>query len=352
VLSLIIVTTSLCFIVLQAFRGLNFPETLTAILGTIIGFYFGSRSASRGSEPALPEQVKQLQIERDQAVAEKDTVQADTLLKKVRKGIGLTKVVATTLPADMRNKYNSTISKLEQAVNTVESLSKVGNTTEAVTKATEAFQLFKTSNPVRDIVVKASQSFGRVLGGVLPPLAIISVIVGVSTKLVGVAYQKWKARILHLPFSPAVIPLEVVDANTGFVLLLKSPTFKAAFARELEANDRDFMKSAIEEFLRQENMETLWTKYQGHFESRAQFEEGLEEFRRAAADLELKSAIDPSLMAEAGGYESLMPALDKIYADAESRAELDALVTVVEDLQKNGEPVPSIFDKVREEVSP
>ncbi len=64
----------------------------------------------------------------------------------------------------------------------------------------------------------------------------ISALAGVSTKLAGVAYQKWKASILHLPFSPAVIPLDVVDANTGFVLFLNSPIFKKAFVRELEGN--------------------------------------------------------------------------------------------------------------------
>ena len=248
------------------------------------------------------------------------------------------------------------ITKLETGVDTVEGLTRSGNAVEAVAKATEAFQLFKTSNPVLDIVKKASQSFGRVLGGTVPPLAIMGAIVGIGTKLVGGNYQKWKSRILHLPFSPAVVPLEVVDANTGFVLFLKSPIFKAAFGKELVDNDRDFMKSAVEAFMRQENTETLWKTYQDRFESRDQFEAGLEEFRQVAASLELKKVIDatPELqteLAEAGGYDALQSSLNQIYADEDARADLDALVTVVEGLQQNGEPVQSIFNKVRGEVS-
>ena len=387
-LALLIVTISLLFIVLQIFvDNFSFPPALTAVLGTVLGFYFGSRSSSKGEE-ALSKQVKQIQTEqsravaeRDQAVAEReqavterdkatvereqtvldrDTGQAGELLKKVQKGLGLTKAVTAILPKDVRDKYGDVITKLEAGVNTAQSLTQSGNAVEAVAKATEAFQLFKTSNPVLDIVKQASQSFGRVLGGTVPPIAIIGAVIGVGAKLVGGAYQKWKARILHLPFSPAVVPLEVVDANTGFVLFLQSPIFKAAFTKELEDNNRDFMKSAVKEFLREENTEALWKKFQeeypDRFESRDQFEAGLEEFRRAAANLEVKKAIDAvtglqTELAEVGGYDSLQSSLDQIYADKDSRADLDALVTVVEGLQQNGEPVQSIFNKVKEEVS-
>lgn len=352
VLALLIVTISLYFIVLQAFRGLSFPESLTALIGAVIGFYFGGRSAAgKGEDGALREQVTQVQAERDQAVVEKETGQVGALLKKVQKGIALSKAAAAILPAKARGKYEETIARLEQGVTVVEGLSKVGAVAEAVTKAEEVFGLFRTANPVRDLVEKASRSFGRVLGSAVPSLAVIRGIVGVSAKLVGVAYQKWKARILRLPFSPAVIPLEVVDANTGFVLFLRSPTFKNAFARELEANDRPFMEAAVREFLRQEDMEALWTRHKDRFESREQFEEGVEEFRRAAADAELKRAVDPALLAEVGGYEPLMAALDRISADPEAGADLDALVTVAEGLGRYNEPVKAVFDKVLEEVS-
>ncbi len=351
VLALLIVTVSLIFIALQAFRGLPFPDALTAVLGSVIGFYFGSRATSKGQDEALQNQVKQLQTERDQVVAEKDSGQAQEVLKKVQKGIALTKMVSSFLPDDQKKKYGGILSSLEQGVDMVQNLSNVGNASEAVSKATEVFQLFKGSNPVKGIVEKASQSFGNILGTAIPAMSVISALVGVSTKLAGVAYQKWKARILHLPFSPAVIPLDVVDANTGFVLFLNSPIFKKAFVRELEGNDRKFMKSAVKLFLRHEDTDALWEKFQKRFESREQFEDGLDEFRRAAATVELKNAIDDSLVAEVGGAEKLMATIDQLRADPDASEDLDKLVTVVEGLQQNGEPVQTIFNKAREEIS-
>jgi hypothetical protein len=62
-LALLIVTISLLFIVLQIFvEKFSFPPALTAVLGTVLGFYFGSRSSSKG-EQALSKQVKQIQTD-------------------------------------------------------------------------------------------------------------------------------------------------------------------------------------------------------------------------------------------------------------------------------------------------
>ncbi|MFY9269853.1 MAG: hypothetical protein WAO55_08930 [Candidatus Manganitrophaceae bacterium] len=350
VIALMIVTISLFFIVLQVFLGVNFPEGLTTLLGTIIGFYFGSRSTSGQQGEGTDSKVAELKEAHGTAVAEKETGQAQALLKKVEKGVALTKTALNLLPESMQKKYGDTLSKLEEGIATAENLIEGGKTLEAVNKAGELFEAFKGGNPVKEIVSKASLSFGRVLGGSVPQLALIFAIVGVGSKLVGVTYQKWKARILHAPFSPSVIPLEVVDANTGFVLFLQCAIFKTVFARELEENDRPFIKSAIDAFLKEET-DPLWEKYKGRFESRQQFEEGLEEFRRAAANIELKRAIDPKWVAEVGGYESLVSAVDKLDADPEARGDLDALVLVTEGLQRSGEPVQTIFEKVREGVS-
>ena len=349
VIALLLITFSLFFIVLSAFLKFPFPEALTALLGTVIGFYFGSRSGAGAQDEVLQNQVKELAKERDEVVKEKETDQADTLLKKVGKGIAMSKLVVDLLPEPMRKKYAATIGKLEQGVTMVESL-KVGNVAEAAKKAGEVLGLFKTDNPVKDIVANAVRVFGQVLGGTVPQLALIGAIVAIVTKVVGVNYQKWKARILHLPFSPAVLPLEVVDANTGFSLLLQSPIFKGAFKSKLDQNDRPFMEAAIREFLREDNIEKVWERYTDRFESRQQFEDGLEEFRRAAATAELRQVIDPAILAEVGGYERFLTAVDRLHENAEAKAALDAVVLVAEGLHRNNEPVQSIFDKVREEL--
>ncbi len=348
VLALIIVTISLYFIVIGTFRGVGFPETLTTILGTVIGFYFGSRSASKDTDQAEMDQMKAYQKDRDVAL----TAQGGTLLKKIEKGISMSKVALDLLPDDLKKKYSGVVGKLEQGLSSAQDLSKLGNASQAIEKAKEVFDSFRKDNPVKDIVQKASLSFATVLGGSIPPVAIIGAVVAVGTALAGVAYQKWKSRILHAPFSPADTPLKIVDANTGFTLFLQCPIFKNAFMDKLEANDRPFIASAVEKFLGPTDKTQLWNAYKDRFESIDQFETGLEEFRRAAVDLEIKNEIPPDLLSEVGGYENLIASIDKIHSNPDAKADLDAVFMIAQGLQQKGEPVKSIFEKVREEITP
>lgn len=351
VIALIIITMSLSLLVLSVFGLLKgpFPEVLIGILGTVLGFYFGSRTG--GGDEATKEQIGTLTSQRDEAFAKHDATQKDSLISKVKKGISMSKVAIEFLPAEQKKKYGELIAKMEAGVSVAETLSGAGNDKEAASKAGEVLDMFKASNPAQDTFSKAVQSIGQVLGTAVPAVAIASVVVVLCTKLAGAIYQKWKARVLHAPFSPAIIPLKVVDANTGFTLMLNSPIFKKAFSKELEGNDRPFMESATT-LLNQIDVEDFWKKYKDRFDSREQFEAGLEEFRRAAADLELASEIPADLLAQAGGYKSFMTAIDKVNADPQAKASLDELVVVNESLHKSGEPTLSILDKVKEGVKP
>jgi hypothetical protein len=350
VLALLIVLVGLFLIVLSLVNKVEVPGAMTGILGTVLGFYFGSRTAAGAKGDELKSQVEDLKTQRDQAVQDKGATDATTLISKVQKGIALTKMVAAVLPPEQRQKYEGVAAKMEQGLAVAQTLAGSGSVAEAATKAGEVFDLFKEGNPVKEQVVKASQSFAAALGSSVPQIALIMAIVGVSATLIGVAYQKWKARILRLPFSPAVIPLSVVDAQTGFILFLQCPIFKSVFAAELEGHDRPFMEAAVKDFLREDSMEALWQTYKSRFESREQFEAGVEEFRRAAADLELKNAVDPTLLAGAGGYDTVMASIDKIQANEQARADLDALLVTVEGINEKGGSPKDVFDKVFNEV--
>ncbi len=355
IIALIVILVCLYLSILLFFRvagdGSEFPEVLSGILGTVIGFYFGSRTATKGQDEALQGEVRKMKEQRDLVEAEKAGMQVKDIVKKVRKGIALSKKAARLLPEKIREKYNDFIKKLEEGVESVERLAGRGDFKEALTKADDLFTMFRKGNPVKDIYGNALASFGKVLGGSVPALAVITAIVTVGTKLAGTAYQKWKLRVLNAPFSPAVVPLRVVDASTGSTLLRASPIFKAAFSRELEAKDWPFMES-VTRLLQQEDVEPFWDRYKDRFESREEFDRGLQEFRRAALDMELQEVIDPADLADAGGYRPLAESLEKIHTDPEARSALDALVTVAEGLHRSGEPVLSIFEKVSKEVTP
>lgn len=350
VLALMIVVLGLLLIVLSFFgpTARNVPETITALLGTIIGFYFGSRATSGGASE-LEGEVKALQTQRDEVVKEKETGEANTLISKIQKGIAVTQTVADILPGDVGAKYKSVANTLEQGLEVVKTLSS-GNPAEAVTKATEIFDVFRAENPMKDIVRRALGSFASVLPSTVPPLAVITAVLGVSSTLIGVAYQRWRARVLGLPFSPAAIPPVVVDANTGFTLLLQSATLQKAFAPELTNNDRPFLLEVVRSFLTDSDLEVLWKRYPDRFESRQEFETGVDELRRAAADLDLGKTIDPALLAGAGGYERVMAAVQTIQQHEQARADLDALVLAVEAINKQGGAPKEVFDKVLKEV--
>lgn len=347
-ISFIIITISLYLSILLFFKvvgsGSSFPEALSSLLGAVVGFYFGSRTGGKGEDAGLQTQVKDLKTERD-------TTESNKLLVNIKKGIDMTKSIVGILPDDQKKKYTDIITKLEQGYDTVKSLASGGGLKDALAKGQELFDLFKKDNPARDIFSKALTSFSTVLGGSVPALAIISTIVGVGVKLVGTEYEKWKKRVLNVPITPAVLTLRPIDANTGFTLLLQCPIFKAAFAQELEGNDRPFM-TRIAELINQPNVDDFWNTYKDRFDSREKFDQGLQELRRATLDSELAAdTIDrPELFAQAGGVKEFMKSVDRINTNEGAQASLQQLVLVVEQLQKEGEPVPTIFEKVQKEM--
>ena len=92
---------------------------------------------------------------------------------------------------------------------------------------------------------------------------------------------------LEMPWQPAVLPLKVIDDNTGLTLLIRSPIFKIAFEKELEGNNRLFMSMAANA-LTSGNGEALWNTYKDRFSSRAQFEQGLQQLNPMVTGLKEK----------------------------------------------------------------
>jgi hypothetical protein len=352
IITLIILTVSLYIVALSMFDIVTsgIPEILSALLTAVIGFYFGSRTAGGGGEAGTA--VEQARKAQEAAVAKQKEGEASLYLKKVRKNLAMVKRVLNVLPPSLRTQFEPMSKKLQDGLLLAEKLLSTGKVSEAAEEAKKAFELFVKDNPVRTIVERAVKSFARVAGNLAPPLALVSSIVGVSSTLVGTAYAKWKARILKLPFDPAVTPLKLVDADTGFALLLANDIFKKAFAPEMQGMDRPFLEKAVSKFLRGD-VEELWGEFKDRFESREEFEDGLQQFREAAASLELKAEIEPGLLAEAGGFDTVMSAIDQIQADptGEARADLDLLIETVEELRRANEPVRAIFEKVKQEIS-
>jgi hypothetical protein len=254
------------------------------------------------------------------------------------------------LPEESRKKYTPLLEKLEKGSAAAGVLLGTGAFTKAAEKAERLYDSFKRENPLKGIVQKAAVSFASVAGGV-SPLAIVAAVVGVSGVVAGVAYNRWKARLLNMPLSPSVAPLKPVDADTCYMTLLEIPTLKTAYREKLKNRDGVFLEQLMRDFLRQED-DALWPVYgQAYgFDSLEDFREAVQAFRMVLAGREIETEADPAVFAEAGGYRSFMDAIDRIRSDETAGADLDMLMEVVDGLKKSDEPLVGIFEKVRKEV--
>ncbi|MEF8796546.1 MAG: hypothetical protein V5A22_04275 [Salinivenus sp.] len=361
------------------------PQFITAVVSTVIGFYFGSRSSSGGGEnrgavqdlmsgaspstqeapdstdarngtspasTATPAESAPTPADTDAAPARRQ--EAQDLLARLEEGLSVTEVARSVLPRSLRKRFSSLTQALQNGVETVEGLVEADSVGDALEKGRTLLQRFRKDNPVRTILERALGSFAPVLGAAVKPLPLIGSIVNVAQSVKTEVYDRWKARILHTSFEPADLPIERVDANTGFTLLSTTPIMKEAFREELEANDRSFLEDTAEELLSTGELESLWSTYSDRFDSRQQFEEGVAALRRAAADLELREELDPALFEEVGGYEKAVANIDKLHADDAAQGDLDAIVTMFEALQNAdgvGTSIRQLFEDVRADLT-
>lgn len=351
----------------------NVPQFLTAIVSTVLGFYFGSRSSS-DSRKHITSVVDKMgkQVESAAAGSSASTAsppqpspeapsapgrkeEAQKLLARLQEGLSITEVATSVLPQSLRRQFTSLVEKLQNGADTVQGLLEANSVEDALGKGKELLDRFRTENPVRAVTERALGAFSNVLGAAVKPLPLIGSIVGVATTVKAQVYDRWKRRVLHLSFEPTDLPIERVDANTGFTLLVNTPIMKEAFREELEANDRSFLEDTAEELLSTGELESLWSNYSDRFDSRQQFETGVAALRRAAADLELREELDDALFEEVGGYEQTVAAIDKLHTDEAALGDLDAIMTMFEALRNaddiSASTLQELFETVRSELS-
>jgi hypothetical protein len=156
--------------------------------------------------------------------------------------------------------------------------------------------------------------------------------------------------VLGAPYTPALFPPTVIDANTGLVLLRKSPRLAAAFAPEIQQGDRAFVLEFVQMALSEAGSEAIRDKYLGRFTTLQEIDEALDQFQQAAIELEVSKDITNEMAADVGGVEPLMRALDRINVNSEARADMDALILMVDKLQRAGQPVEKLVREAQQEV--
>lgn len=362
-LALYIILAGVLLILLTVAGGpfQEFPEVLSGILGSVLGFYFGSRTAAAAPERAAAEEVavahrerdKKVAAahqERDEATAERQTTTLTQVLDKVKGGLAVLKAASPVLPQAVRNRADGLIGRVEGGLKIIDELHASGDINAAGREADRRLAELRNDNPIVTLVRNAATSFAGVLGATVTPLSLIVTVAAIGTRLTGAAYERWLARVMNAPYTPALFPSSVIDANTALVLLRYSSGFEQAFAEEIQRGDRRFIKEFVELALSEEGSEALWRRYPERFDSLGEIDAALAQFQQAAIRLEVAKDIDSALAAEVGGVDELMTALDKINESEAARADMDALVLTMDELRRNDQPVERIFREVRQDL--
>jgi hypothetical protein len=296
-IALLVIFASIGFAAFSLIQGKPFPEVMSAVLGTVLGFYFGSRTA-HGSE-------------------------AHEVMER------------TDAAGRLRGRV---LDRLRDGMAAGERLRGEGGAP-AAPPAGE-----RVGGLVRLALARAARSFAAAGGAGCPPHDLARAIAAIATRLAGTAYERWIARILHAPWNPRLLAPLPIEPEAAVELVRCSPILARAFAAELATGDRLFLIRLVARALAAEGLDELWAEGRARFADRAELETGLAELRRAALEQELVRDVDRSEVAGIGPVAHLLAAIDRLHEDPAARGDLDALVLIADQLKRGGIAPAVVFE--------
>jgi hypothetical protein len=354
ILALSIVFASICYIAITVLYSetTTFPEVMGGILGSVLGFYFGSRgSVGRANEDVL-QQLNKTSRDRDDAVNNLNKGKLSTVIAQAKAGVAAVKAIRKVLPEQEVKKLNSIINAVNIGINAAEGLAGSGKTAEAIAEIGKSVEKLKENNPMQTVLSSAVGSFGSILSTAFPPLAIATIVIGIGSKLAGAAYQRWVARVLAAPYTPELFPPTVIDSAVAMSIARSSPIFSRAFDKEIKAGNLEYIRNLVRQALSDTADKSFWSKpdIANRFTDLAELDEGIKQIQLAAMTEEVLKDIDPAEMEPVGGTDQFMEAIDKINANENAQKDLDSLVLMMNELKKENQPVQQIFSEALDSV--
>ncbi len=352
VLAMSIIFGSLGYLALSLVpkSGIEFPQVMGGILGTVIGFYFGNRSGGGDKSAEALEQIGAANRARDRAVGANDRNRLGQALDKAKDGVAVAKLLTGVLPESLRKTAERTIEAVDKGVGLADKLSGQGNHGDAASKAELALAAVQKGNPLLAALDSAGGSFGKVLGGTVPAIGLATVVIGVGAKLAGASYDRWRARVLNAPYTPELFPPEVIDASMARSILARGKVLRRVFAPEIRQGNLKVIGAMVPVFLAEGGEDTLWARddIASRFVDRTEYDEAVDEFHRLAMGEEVARDVDPTLLEPAGGLDKVLTDLDRVNADSDAQASLDQLMLMVSALKRDGRDVDAEFKQALE----
>ena len=191
--------------------------------------------------------------------------------------------------------------------------------------------------PMVNILAQAVQAIGPALGGSIPPVALITTLIGVGSRLDAPAHAHWIARIMDLPYTPRQPSSKLFDSNAAISVITEVPTLRRAFGPQLAAGDRASAADVVELALGADGREALVNKYPRAFADLTQssIESAVRDLQKAALDFVLRQEVPLDAVKDVGGLASVLKAVDQVRGNRDARAALDLVMTTANALRSN-----------------
>ncbi len=379
VLAVLIVFGSVAFLAVSMLGNANgaiykFPEALSGILGAILGFYFGKGSsgedgqavsavaaasadarAAIGTAADARAQADAAQRQADAAHASLGAVQAqhdalasrqlDHIRDGLQAGAAIGRAVAASLPGSFGAEVGAAANALTQTAATVADVG-AGDLSGAVQKATQLAQLAAPNMPVVQVLAKAAPMIASVLGGAIPPVALIAALVSTGSQLSAAAYGRWIARVMDAPYTPEQFSPSVFDSNAARSLIAQVPVLMRVFGPRI-AGDTAFALKIVQLALAEKGEAALLDACRQDFAGLDQptITQAVRDLQKAALDTVLARDLPPDAGKAVGGAPAMLKALDSIRADRTASAGLDAVFATVQAVRTAGRNPATEFAK-------
>jgi hypothetical protein len=340
----------------------KFPDAMVGILGAILGFYFGKSGNSSDGQAiaavqaanadahdanqqasAAKAQTQDAQAQTaaankalQDAKAKHDTIagsRLDDITSDLQDAVAVGQSISKVLPGKFGQSLATATEAVSNTLTTVSDLRK-GDLAGAIQQATTVVNQVAPNLPVVSVLAKAAAAIGPVLGGSIPPVALITTIVSIGSKLGSVAYSHWVARIMDMPYTPEQFSAKLFDSNNAIAVIEQVPAVLKGYRAAGMVGDRAAALDMVQLALTDEGVEALVKKYPQLFAGLAQpsIEAAVRDLQKAALDFVIDAELPPDAAKAVGGLPPLLRAVDQIRSNPDASAALDMVMTTVKTL--------------------
>jgi hypothetical protein len=185
----------------------------------------------------------------------------------------------------------------------------------------------RADEPVKEV---SAIDVAKTLGGALlsgSPVGLVSAFVTLGYKLGDVEYQRWKARVLAMPYRSEFLPPEIINAASAIAAMRLSPIFGRVFKSEVEAGDRLKLQEIAQSAAGPD--EAFRAAFASRFASVAECDAGLHEFRQVLLDRQILNDAS-SLLQDGMSASELLEAADKAHTDPGAAEGLSAVMQTLD----------------------